>query len=148
MRMFTHSPTPGRRRSPARGPVRLAMLLSGAAIAGLAVVPAASAAPTAPARAAAVMITTTAVATTPYARHTSVVPDDPACQLWTDGETYAEAYCAPPPGQFRVWIKCTRLGETVTINGLWQYAGGGQTSYARCSSPKFYAGSGVNTRSS
>jgi hypothetical protein len=37
MRMFTHSPTSGRRRSPARGPVRLAMLLSGAAIAGLAV---------------------------------------------------------------------------------------------------------------
>jgi hypothetical protein len=35
MRMFTHSPTSGRRRSPARGPVRLAMLLSGAAIAGL-----------------------------------------------------------------------------------------------------------------
>lgn len=148
MRMFMHSPTSGRRRSPARGPVRLAMLVSGAAIAGLALVPAASAATAATARAAAVRATTTAVAATAYARPAGVSPDAPACQLWTDGESYAEAYCAPPPGQFRVWIKCTRLGETVTTYGPWRYAGGGLSSYARCSDLQFYSGSGVNTKSS
>jgi hypothetical protein len=132
MRISTHSPTSGRQRSPARGPVRLVMLLSGVAIAGLALVPAASA----------------AAATTAHARHASVVPDAPACQLWTDGESYAEAYCAPPPGQFRAWIKCTRLGETATMYGPWRYAGGGLSSYARCSDLQFYSGSGINTKSS
>jgi hypothetical protein len=133
MRMFTRSPRSDRRNSPVSGLVRLGMALSGVVIAGLALAPAASAA-TAHRPAARAAISTTA-----YNRQASEIdrnPDAPACSIKTDGETYAQAYCAPPPGQFRIWINCwsVKRDTDYLLYGVWQYAGGGLSSYARCSS--------------
>jgi len=122
------------RRFPASGFIRIAIALSGAAIAGLTLVPVASAA--------------TVKAVTPsVATHLGVTPDiDPLqCSEFTDGESYGEAYCPYPPGEFQVWITCG-FGSTIRyFDGPWEPAGGGHTSYARCPTNWFYNSMGINT---
>jgi hypothetical protein len=103
MRMFNPPPAANRWKRPAAGLVRLAAALSGTAIAGLALAPPAVAATAVPVRTSAVRGTPATVAPMIYLRHPRAIPAYPACQLWTDGESYAEAYCAPICRGRRPW---------------------------------------------
>jgi hypothetical protein len=108
-------------RSLAKKSARLAVALSGTAIAGLALVPAASATTTAPAR------------STPGA-----VPNVSNCYTHTDFETYAEGYCSEGPGRFYTFIVCDFGSSQETINGPIQLAGAHRTSRAQCPVNWFY----------
>lgn len=114
-----------------RRPLRLAAIVSGAAIASLALVPAANAA--------------TAGSAPPHAPSGPVPRTISGCFVFDDGDDAAEAYCAgTSPSQFRIFIKCT--GGQAEY-GPWRTAGSGQTSYAMCGSPNsFVIDSQVETR--
>lgn len=110
-----------------------AAALSGTVIALLGVIPSASAA-TAAARPAAVS-------------DVNAIPDiNPlTCSKFTDGETYAEAYCPYPPGEFRVIVRCNFGSSTEDFYGPWEPAGGGVTSKAVCPVNSFYNSMGLQT---
>jgi len=100
--------------------IRLVAALSGVTIAGLAMVPAASAATVAPAH----------VRSGP-----DIIPRVPSgCEYGSDGEHYAEVYCFYGTGQFRIAITCT---TGIIRYGSWEAAGGGITSSARCPTNTF-----------
>lgn len=109
----------------AKGAVRLATILSGAVIAGLTLVPAASAA-------------THTANTSPHSINTS------NCKTWTDGETWAEVYCPYGPGEFQVALFCQSGNHLIVVNGPWRTAGGPDTSYAQCPTNYFESGIGIN----
>jgi len=116
--MFANSSTSGRRRSQARGIARLAMALSGVAVAVIAIAPAAHAATMAPKA---------------DVSRAAVVPDVTGCQYFTDGETYWTYYCSTGPGEFRTALKCIGLGKSpYWTYGPWEVAGGRYVSTARC----------------
>jgi hypothetical protein len=92
--------------------------LSGTVIAGLALIPAASAATTTPARS--------------TSKPAGVTPDVGDCHTYTDNETYAEGYCAQGPGDFFTYLVCNFGTSLKTIDGPTRVAGGGRTSYAHC----------------
>jgi hypothetical protein len=115
-----------------RRSLRLAAIISGAAIASVALVPAADAA-----------TATSAPPRTPP----GVAPWEifKPCYVFPDGDSAAEAYCAgTSPSQFRLFIKCT--GGQAEY-GPWRTAGSSQTSYAQCGSPnKIIIESDVETK--
>ncbi len=113
MHVFNHAP--------ARRLVRLTTALTGVAIAGLAMIPVASAAATAP-----------APTTHPAPNAVPRVPS--GCASGSDGETYAETYCFYGTGSFRIVITCT---TGIIRYGSWEAAGGGITSYAKCPTNTF-----------
>jgi hypothetical protein len=119
-----------------RSAARLAMALSGVMIAGLALVPAASAATTLKAH----------PTSSGAIRQAGVVPDAGDCYTFGDGETYAEGYCSMPPGTFFVWVRCQELADAsrfITRDGPVRNAGAGTTSYARCPDNWIVANSGT-----
>jgi hypothetical protein len=128
MLMFTHHPRSGR-HSPAKGLVRLALVLASVTTAGIAFVPAAGASTTA----------------TGLQLHsvTATAPE-------TIGECYdyiydsaGEAYCSgTQPSQFRVWLTCT--GGYLRY-GPWKFAGDSYTSYVNCPTNTFAVDIGWET---
>lgn len=104
----------------ARKLIRLVAVLSGVTIAGLAMVPVASAATIAPAH---------------VHSGQNIIPRIPSgCEYGSDGEHYAEVYCFYGTGQFRIAITCT---TGIIRYGSWEGAGGGITSSARCPTNTF-----------
>ena len=105
-----------------RRSIGLAAIMSGTAIASLALVPAANAA---------------TAASAPPERPSGAIPYTiSGCYVFPDGDDAAEAYCAgTSPSEFRIFIKCSG-GQAVY--GPWRPAGGPQTSYAQCGNPNSF----------
>lgn len=123
MRMFSYPTASKRPRSTSRAVVRLAIVLSGALVAGLALVPAASAAP----------------------RHAGAVPNlsRSDCQVFLD-DTFVAAYCAPGPGKFQAWALCQFGDNFKLVDGNIADAGAHVTSRATCQANWFVAAGDVN----